>query len=91
MPSPALLFGEKTMEVGDHVRLRKSFQPIAGGQTYTNAVIAGLVRDDSHLTQHSTIVEVIVHLYDPQTGSIYTDDAGEPVLYSFYLQEIIGS
>jgi hypothetical protein len=76
------------MNIGDHVRLRRPFQPLPGGLFYDHGVITGLVADESKSPQQSAIAEVVVYLYDPTDGAIYTDEQGEQVLYSFYPKEV---
>ena len=77
------------MKLGEIVRLKYPFKPASGvSQEYSFGVVVGLVLDDSPEKKQPELTEIVLHLYDPDTSSIYVDEAGTPAIYSFYPNEI---
>lgn len=77
------------MEVGDLVRLKRSFKPMSDGlREYHFGVVAGLVFNKTLAEKHSQLAEIVLYLYEPETSSPYLDEFGVQVLYSFYPNEI---
>ncbi|MGJ3244463.1 MAG: hypothetical protein ACFE0I_00070 [Elainellaceae cyanobacterium] len=85
------------MELGELVRLKRSFQPTPDDREYEFGVVVGIVKSNLENLQtsniesdkvESDISEIVVHLYDPDTSTTYTDEVGTEVMYSFYPVEI---
>lgn len=85
------------MELGELVRLKRSFQPTPDEKEYQFGVVVGIVKRNPEPPEYSTIEsdnieadvnEIVVHLYDPDTSTTYTDEVGTEVMYSFYSDEI---
>jgi hypothetical protein len=71
------------MGIGNLVRLKQPFRPVASSaQSFSFGVIVSLIETDS-------VPEVLVHLYDPATESIFTDELGVQPIYYFRLDEIV--
>ncbi len=70
------------MKVGDHVRLKQGFIPaIAAFQVYHFGIVVGIVAEGSN-------TDVLVHLFDPTSSTVYTDESGLKAVYSFQLNEV---
>ncbi|MGJ3250041.1 MAG: hypothetical protein ACFE0J_02755 [Elainellaceae cyanobacterium] len=89
--------GFVAMELGELVRLKRSFQPTPDEKEYKFGVVVGIVRSNPETFQappieidkdEASINEIVVHLYDPDTSTTYTDEVGTEVMYSFYPDEI---
>ncbi|HHP7243459.1 MAG TPA: hypothetical protein ACFE0H_02105 [Elainellaceae cyanobacterium] len=85
------------MQIGELVRLKYSFQPEPDETEYQFGVVVGIVKSNPEALQapniesdrvESDIKEIVVHLYDPDTSTTYTDEVGTEVMYSFYPDEI---
>lgn len=70
------------MKAGDRVRLKQLFKPSLNS---TQAYHFGIIVD---VLSNFYNAEVLVYLYDPDTGNIYTDETGIQAIYSFQLDEI---
>ncbi|MEM0982102.1 MAG: hypothetical protein AAGH78_17760 [Cyanobacteria bacterium P01_H01_bin.58] len=70
------------MNVGDLVRLKRPFRPSRlSPEAYKFAVVVGVIPEDSESI-------VLVHLFDPKTVNIYTDESGARAIYSFQFNEV---
>ncbi|MEL6381425.1 MAG: hypothetical protein AAFQ89_02925 [Cyanobacteria bacterium J06626_18] len=68
--------------MGDLVRLEQPFIPaIAAYQVYHFGIVVGVVSECSN-------TDVLVHLFDPASSDIYTDESGLKAVYSFQLNEV---
>lgn len=77
------------MKIGDVVRLKHPFKPTSDSpQGYRFGIVAGLVFDDPQGDKPSELAEILLHLYNPDTATIYVDQAGITAIYSFYPFEI---
>ncbi len=80
------------METGDVVRLKKPFKVRSeDSKEYTFGIVAALIWSEGEETVQatsSTPVEVLVYLYDPETSTLYTDEAGMQAVFIFRLDEI---
>ncbi|GAB4140480.1 MAG: hypothetical protein Fur0046_16050 [Cyanobacteria bacterium J069] len=76
------------MDIGDLVRLKQPFQPESDSdRTYSYGIIAGIVWSEG-ASFPSPPVEIVLHLYDPDTQQIYTDAAGLQAIYAFRPNEL---
>ena len=70
------------MNVGDLVRLKQPLLPTPTTlQVYRFGLVAGVVSE-------GVKTEVLVHLFDPQSAQVYTDESGIQAIYSFQLDEV---
>jgi hypothetical protein len=70
------------MGVGDLVRLKQSFRPTVNDlRAYDYGIVAGIVGDSSN-------PEVLIHLYNLQSATVYTDTFNSEAIFSFRLEEI---
>lgn len=70
------------MKVGDLVRLKQPFIPaIAAFQVYHFGLVLEVVTEGSD-------TDVLVHLFDPASCTIYTDESGFKAVYGFQLNEV---
>lgn len=76
------------MKPGDRVRLKSPFQPeIKLLRRYQHAEIVGVIPPGVAAADDPG--EVVVHLYDDDLNTFYTDEADIRPLYSFTPDEII--
>lgn len=74
-----------TIGLGDIVRLKQSFIPPSHDRhIYRFAIVVGLVSMPTSQDKY----QIIVHLYDPNSGSTYVDDLGTEAMYSFGSDEV---
>ncbi|WP_421656421.1 hypothetical protein [Leptothermofonsia sp. ETS-13] len=80
------------MEIGDIVRLRKPFRARSkDSKEYTFGIVAALIwgeGEEPKQTTSSTPIEILVYLYDPETATTYTDEAGMQAVFIFRSDEI---
>ena len=70
------------MKAGDRIRLKQLFKPsLVSTQSYHFGIVVDVISTFYN-------AEVLVYLYDPNTETIYTDEAGTQAIYSFQLEEI---
>jgi hypothetical protein len=70
------------MREGDLVRLKQSFLPMHDSlHTYRFGQVVALVTVDARTA-------VLIYLCDRQGHSIYTDEKKQPVIYSFWSNEV---
>lgn len=69
------------MKVGDLVRIKQPFQPASSLQPYQFAIVVGVVSEDSK-------VEILVHLFNPESSTVYMDESGAKAVYSFRPNEV---
>lgn len=70
------------MKAGDRIRLKQLFRPsLMSTQSYRFGIVVDVISTFYN-------AEVLVYLYDPNTETIYIDEAGTQAIYSFELDEI---
>jgi hypothetical protein len=84
--------GACVMEIGDIVRLKRSFRPRPEEfKEYRFAIVVGLVQNGIEGTEQPTSTEtreILVYLYDPETSTTYTDELGMQAVFLFRLDEV---
>ncbi|MEO0538041.1 MAG: hypothetical protein AAF215_29795 [Cyanobacteria bacterium P01_A01_bin.123] len=76
------------MKPGDRVQLKHPFQPeVKLLRRYQYAKVIGIIPPGRATNNNPG--EVIVHLYDIDLNTFYTDEAGVSPLYSFTYDEVI--
>lgn len=76
------------MNKGEIVRLKRPFRPTPDAPDYQFGIVVGTAQRDLGAAQTSEPVEIVLHLYEPQTSSMFIDEFGAPVMYSFDLDEV---
>jgi len=70
------------MKAGDRVRLKQLFKPsLSSVQAYRFGIVVDVLSNFYN-------AEVLIHLYDPDTDSIYVDETGVQAIYSFQSEEL---
>lgn len=81
------------MKIGDIVRLKQPFRPqLNNPKKYYFGIITGLVQDRSEGKEQITGLtpnEILVHLYDPDMSTIFTDEMGVEAIFAFHRSEVI--
>lgn len=95
---------DSSINPGDTVRLLQPFRPQRYCvQQYTFAVVVGVIKGGSTRSKNYQMLrdsipaprehqlsldELVVHLYEPQSATIYTDQFGAKALFSFDGDEV---
>ncbi|HIK55684.1 MAG TPA: hypothetical protein IGS37_11040 [Synechococcales cyanobacterium M55_K2018_004] len=73
------------MDIGDVVRLRQPFCPERErSESYQFGVVVGFAYQE----EEETPTGVVVYLYNPESGSRYTDAWGDQGLFTFQFDEL---
>jgi hypothetical protein len=77
------------MKAGDIIRLKQAIRPeLSQPQLYQYGMVIKVLNADTAAPESDALAMVLVHLYDPLTQAIYTDEWGVQAIYSFRQDEV---